>query len=289
MKSCTRKVIIATALGTLAMASVSLADEEKISVKELPKAVLKVVKEKFPKSEIKGAAKEEEDGKTTYEVMLSVKGRGVNVALKADGTVLEIEKEIDVDDLPKAVRETLSARYPKAKIAKAEAVTKGEGGPVSYEVAITTEVVLSAKGKIAGAGARKKRTTMMKSPKPKARSPRRTMTIKSPRPKARSRRRTTTRTMMTMTMMTTRARRARKSRKETSKRRTTTTEPKRLGGFVLHGGLLRAERGIRSPSAQTCGLALIVSALAHHTRGRRWHSCEGACHSGSRRAGRPPS
>jgi putative PepSY-like beta-lactamase-inhibitor len=154
MKSCTRKALIATVLATLTMATVSLADEEKISVKELPKAVLRAVKEKFPKAEIKGAAKEEEDGKTTYEVMLKVKGRSVDVAMKADGTILEIEKEMAVDDLPKAVRKTLSAKYPNAKITKAEAVTKGEDGPVRYEVAITTEVVLNAKGKIAGASAK---------------------------------------------------------------------------------------------------------------------------------------
>jgi Putative beta-lactamase-inhibitor-like, PepSY-like len=154
MESCTRIAIIASVLGTLAMATVSLADEEKISVKELPKAVLKAVKEKFPKGEIKGAAKEEEDGKTTYEVMLKIKSRSVDVALKADGTILEIEQEIDVDDLPKAVRKTLSAKYPNAKIAKAEAVIKGEDGPVSYEIVITTEVVLNAKGKIAGASAK---------------------------------------------------------------------------------------------------------------------------------------
>jgi hypothetical protein len=151
MKSFTRKAIGATILGILAMATISLADEEKISVKELPKAVLKAVKEKFPRAEIKGAAREEEDGKTTYEVMLKVKGRSVDVALKANGTILEIEKEIAVDDLPKAVRKTLSAKYPKAKISKAEAITKGEDGPIRYEVVITTEVVLNAKGKIAGA------------------------------------------------------------------------------------------------------------------------------------------
>ncbi len=42
----------------------------------------------------------------------------------------------------------MAAKYPKAKIEKVEEVTKGEDGPVRYEVAITTEVVLTAKGKI---------------------------------------------------------------------------------------------------------------------------------------------
>jgi hypothetical protein len=154
MKSFTRKAIVATIFGTLAMATVSLAGEEEISVKKLPKAVLKAVKEKFPKAEIIGAAKEVEGGKTTYEVLLKAKGRGIDVAMKADGTILEIEKEVSVDELPKAVKKALSAKYPNAKIAKVEVLTKGEGGPVNYEVSLTTEVVLSAKGKIAGAGAK---------------------------------------------------------------------------------------------------------------------------------------
>jgi hypothetical protein len=132
---------------SLALASAAMAGEEEIPVKRLPKAVIKAVKARFPKAEIKGAAKEEEDGKTTYEVMLKVKGRAVDMALKADGTILEIEKEVPVDELPKAVKKALAARHPKAKIAKAEVLTKGEHGPALYEIAITSEVVLSAEGK----------------------------------------------------------------------------------------------------------------------------------------------
>jgi len=131
-----------------ALASVAGADEEKIPVKELPKAVRKAVKTKFPGARIAEAIEEEEDGKTTYEVVLKVQGRSVDVALKADGTILEIEKEIPVQELPRAVKKTLAARYPHAKIAKAEVVTKGEHGKARYEISITTEVVLSAQGKL---------------------------------------------------------------------------------------------------------------------------------------------
>lgn len=49
------------------------------------------------------------------------------------------------------VKKALAAKYPKAKIEKVEEVTKGESGPVRYEVAITTEVVLTAKGRIVNA------------------------------------------------------------------------------------------------------------------------------------------
>ena len=94
------------------------------------------------------ASKEVEDGATTYEVELKVEGRSVDLALNAEGKILEIEKEVPVDELPKAVKKRLAARYPGAKIEKVEEITKGEDGPVHYEVAIKAEVVFTAKGKI---------------------------------------------------------------------------------------------------------------------------------------------
>ena len=72
----------------------------------------------------------------------------MDLALNADGKILEIEKEIPVDELPRAVKKRLAARYPGAKIEKVEEITKGEDGPVHYEVAIKAEVVFTAKGKI---------------------------------------------------------------------------------------------------------------------------------------------
>jgi bile acid:Na+ symporter, BASS family len=139
---------VLTVLGFSVLMGAAKADEEKIPIDKLPAAVLKAVKRKFPKAEIEKATREVEDGTTTYEVELEIKDRSVDVALKADGTILEIEREVPIDELPKAVKKKLAARYPNAKIEKAEEVTKGEDGPVRYEVAIRTEVVLTAKGKI---------------------------------------------------------------------------------------------------------------------------------------------
>ena len=72
----------------------------------------------------------------------------MDLALNAEGKILEIEKEIPVNELPKAVAKRLAARYPGAKIEKVEEITKGEDGPVHYEVSIKAEVVFTAKGKI---------------------------------------------------------------------------------------------------------------------------------------------
>jgi hypothetical protein len=137
-----------TVLGLSALVVPARADEEKIPVEKLPAAVRKAIKSKFPKAEIESASKEVADGKMIYEVALEIKDRSVDVAFKADGTILEIEREVPFDEVPKAVKKKLAAKYPKAKIEKVEEVTKGEDGPVHYEVAITTEVVLTAKGKI---------------------------------------------------------------------------------------------------------------------------------------------
>ena len=169
---------LAALMGLSVLAVAARAGEEKIAVEKLPAAVKKAVKKKFPKAEIDGAAKEVEDGKTTYEVELEVKDRSVNVAMNADGTILEIEREIPFDELPKAVAKKLAAKYPGAKIEKVEEVTKGEDGPVHYEVAITAEVVLTAKGKIVQAKAkeRRKRTTRSRRRRPRATRRRKTRT-----------------------------------------------------------------------------------------------------------------
>src|SRR5262245_125276 len=138
----------AALLGLSVLAVPSRADEEKISAERLPAAVKKAVHKKFPEAKFRGAAKEVEDGKTTYEVLLTVEGRAVDVSLDAEGEILEIEKEIAAEKLPRAVRRRLAARYPGAKIEKAEELIEGEDGPVRYEVAIKAEVVFTAKGKV---------------------------------------------------------------------------------------------------------------------------------------------
>jgi hypothetical protein len=139
---------LAALLGLAILAGTSQADEEKIPVEKLPAAVTKAVKRKFPKARIQAASREVEDGATTYEVELKVEGRSVDLALNADGKILEIEKEVPVNELPRAVAKRLAARYPGARIEKVEEITRGEDGPVHYEVAIKAEVVFTAKGKI---------------------------------------------------------------------------------------------------------------------------------------------
>ena len=137
--------------------SVRADDEEKVPLDKVPKAVIDAVKARFPDAELKEASKETEDGKTIYEVGITSKKDKMDVSLTADGDIVEIEKEIDAKDLPKAASKALEDKYPKAEYKKAEEVTKVEKKAEKlayYEVLLTTadkkkvEVEVDPDGKI---------------------------------------------------------------------------------------------------------------------------------------------
>jgi hypothetical protein len=133
------------------------ADEEKVPLDKVPRAVLDAVKKRFPDAEVKGAEKETEDGKTVYEIAIKNKGQNIEVTLTPEGTLTEIEKQIEAKDLPKAVSEALDKKYPKATFKTIEEVIKVKDGKENleyYEVLLVTaekkkfEVSVSPEGKI---------------------------------------------------------------------------------------------------------------------------------------------
>jgi uncharacterized membrane protein YkoI len=136
------------------------ADEEKIDPSKLPEKVVAAVKEKFPDGKIVRASKEKEGGETIYEVALKDKDQNVSMDVKEDGTIVEIEKEIKVKDLPEAVTKGLEEKYPKAKFKKAEEVIKKDKLEY-YEVIVVTEdkkqfeVQVNAEGKVLKEGTKK--------------------------------------------------------------------------------------------------------------------------------------
>ncbi len=150
-----RIVILGTvmSLGLIGFVSAAQADEEKIAPKDLPKAVLKAAKKLFPDAKIRGASKEEEDGETLYEVEMTVDGKAVDVLFEPDGEVEAIEKEIEAEDLPKAVRSVIKKKYARARIEKVEEITE-EDDKVLYEIIFKEkgedafEVVIAPNGKI---------------------------------------------------------------------------------------------------------------------------------------------
>src|SRR5438105_57499 len=98
----------------LCVAGPARADEEKVPLEKVPKAVMETVKKRFPDAKIVEASTEKEDGKTVYEITVKDGGKNVDVTLTADGVMTLIEKEIDAKDVPKVVTEAVEAKYPKA-------------------------------------------------------------------------------------------------------------------------------------------------------------------------------
>lgn len=131
-----------------AMVSVSLGvagvwvDDEILSLDQLPKAVVKAVKAKFPTGDLKEASKEKEDGKTKYEVTIQNGESKIDVDVTEDGTIIGYEKEIALKDLPKAVSEAVAIKHPKGLAKRAEvvyAVKDGKDTLAYYEVTVDVE------------------------------------------------------------------------------------------------------------------------------------------------------
>lgn len=98
----------------------------------LPPAILAAFRATYPAATITHVQKGREHGTVVREVESTDGGRGRDLLYDLHGTVVELEEGIPVVELPAAVSDAVSRRYPKAVIVKAEKVTRGRA--VSYEL-----------------------------------------------------------------------------------------------------------------------------------------------------------
>src|SRR5262245_60362214 len=113
------------------------ASEEGIGVNKVPKPVMQTVKSRFKDADVTGAAKEEEEGKTVYEVTIKHKGQKIDVTCSPEGDLLMIETTITAKELPKAVTKILEEKYAGATYKVVEEIVevkKKEEKLVYYEV-----------------------------------------------------------------------------------------------------------------------------------------------------------
>ena len=130
-------------------------DESKVKPEDLPKKVMAAAKKMFPDAKMVGAVKETDDDKkdeVLYVVEYKIDGKAIELAIDADGDIEAIEKEIDADDLPKAVTRAFAKQYPNGKISKVEEVTDSDD-TVVYELDIVnngkkSEVIMAPNGKV---------------------------------------------------------------------------------------------------------------------------------------------
>jgi len=155
MQTITSRLMIGAAL-MLLPAFAARGAEEKISTDKLPKAVANALKARFPGATLVSASKDSDKGQVVYDVELKQKDRKYETDIKADGTMIEIEKEIAIKDVPAAITKGVEAKYPKSTIREVMEVNKVKGKeekPDHYEVTIETsskkklEVTASLDGK----------------------------------------------------------------------------------------------------------------------------------------------
>jgi uncharacterized membrane protein YkoI len=139
--------------GAIVAATSVRADEEKVPLDKVPKAVMDAVKKKFPDVKVTETSKEKEDGKTIYELAFTYKDYKYEVEFEEDGTIVAIDRQIEAKELPKEVAKALEEKYPKATYKLIEEVTKKDKIEM-YEVELVTadkkeiEVQVDPKGKI---------------------------------------------------------------------------------------------------------------------------------------------
>jgi hypothetical protein len=86
----------------------------------------------------------------TYEVETKQNGKGRDLTFDKDGSLLEVEEEVDLDSIPEAAREAIHKKAAGGSIKKVESVT--QGSTTSYEADVRTlhgksrEVAVNADG-----------------------------------------------------------------------------------------------------------------------------------------------
>ena len=125
--------------------------EAKIEKKDVPAVVLAAFAKAFPKAAVKGYAREVEKGQTMYEVECVEGKTHRDVTYAPDGKLLLVEEEVEMREVPEAVRQALEKKFPKATVNIAEKIMDGKS--VAYEFHLTTpegkeaEVKFDAQGK----------------------------------------------------------------------------------------------------------------------------------------------
>ena len=120
-----------SAILLVTMFSVSFANAQKVSDKEVPTAAKTALKKNYPNAkEIKW-----EKEKANYEAGFENNETEYSVLIDVSGNILETEIEIKVDALPANAKEYVSKNYAGQKIKEATKITDNKG-VVTYEAEI---------------------------------------------------------------------------------------------------------------------------------------------------------
>jgi uncharacterized membrane protein YkoI len=108
------------------------AQEKHVTKSTLPTAVQKAAEEQTKGASVRGYSTEVENGQREYEVETILNGHSRDITFAPDGSMLELEEQVNLSDLSPAVRDALQAKAKGGRITKVESLTKN-GKMVAYE------------------------------------------------------------------------------------------------------------------------------------------------------------
>lgn len=129
---------ILIAFATLLISAMATAQEKRIKRSDLPAAVEKTVAAESKGATIRGFSQETEDGQLHYEAELMVNGHSKDVAMDANGAIVEVEEQVAVESLPAGVKDGLQGKAGKGKLVKVESIMKHDK-LVAYEAQVMTD------------------------------------------------------------------------------------------------------------------------------------------------------
>ncbi len=139
---------------TYLVLTVMLFEEKVVSViqqAELPTAVQKALLRDKPKdATFRGFEKEVIDGKTFYEVQMTVEGKGRELLYRPNGKIEEIEQETTLEAIPGPAREAILRAAKTGTIRKVDLITEGKKTFYEGELLIggqKSQVRFDAKGR----------------------------------------------------------------------------------------------------------------------------------------------
>ena len=122
-------------LAVLMFLLAGVAQERRLQRSDLPPAVQKAVERESKGATVLAYSTEVENGNREYEVEMTLGGHSRDVSIAPDGTVLEIEEQVEMKDLPQNVQKALRTKAKTGTIMKLESLTK-RGRLVAYEAQV---------------------------------------------------------------------------------------------------------------------------------------------------------
>ena len=118
---------------------------------------MQALRARFPGAEIEKWSKETEKGVVLYDIEFTQQGHKFEADIRADGSVSNWENEVQLQDVPAAVRQTIHTKFPGATvrtILASNAVRDGKDELEGYEVVLATkdgkevEITVAPDGKV---------------------------------------------------------------------------------------------------------------------------------------------